>query len=298
MAQAVLILVLALFVVPKLMTLIPDVDPLMMIIGVFVMLAALQQMGFQMGAQGEDSRPGGRDGRGADGGSTGRRGATPESERLAQGPIKVLREAERCFDNNNSARACELAKEVLELDPELARAWEVLAMAQKEEGLREEASATVRKARELHQVDSKKLQMLARELDAGRTPEDIAKEFEVKGEGFFGRRQYDLAADCYAKALEAMGTSSVGSVSRLQIVRRRCDCAQQLQDWGTCRRDATELLAADPQDTHVLLQRAASNEALEKFKDALDDARQLLLIEPRNAAANRIANSCKHALRD
>merc|ERR1712032_418598 len=83
---------------------------------------------------------------------------------------------------------------------------------------------------------------------------------------------------------------------RLRLLRRRAECAQQLHDWSVCRRDATEVLEADPNDARALLQRASANEALEKFAAALDDARKLLAMDPKNPVANRLVHNCQKAL--
>merc|ERR1712113_234860 len=96
---------------------------------------------------------------------------------------------------------------------------------------------------------------------------------------------YDLAFECYNQGVDALGdpdNSSGSRVVRLRVLRRRAECAQQLHDWSVCRRDATEVLNADPSDMQMLLRRASANEALEKFAAALDDARKLLSVDPKN----------------
>mmetsp|Transcript_29866 Transcript_29866/g.78640 ORF Transcript_29866/g.78640 Transcript_29866/m.78640 type:complete len:302 (+) Transcript_29866:182-1087(+) len=293
----ILVLIVAMFGVPKLMSVMPDIDPLVMIVGLFLVLALLQQLGFQTrGASGEESqhtqRPKYR--------------AAPEEHHEESSSVastdQMLTDATRAMEQNNYQRAQELARRVADMDPESARAWELLAAAQKWQGLREEAAATVRKAMEIYEVESDGLRALARELERSESPQTIAMECEKKGEGFFSRRQYDLAVDCYTKALEVFGNGKPNSANGdkellLRLRSRRAECAQQLQDWSTCRHDATVLLEADPLDQRALMQRAAANEALEKFKDALADARKLMTLNPKSIAANRIAHNCQQALR-
>merc|ERR1719215_743555 len=125
-------------------------------------------------------------------------------------------------------------------------------------------------------------------------------EIEAKGEEFFSKRMYDLAFECYCKAVDAIGEGDGTDDStgiRLRLLRRRAECAQQLHDWSVCRRDATEILEADPSDARALLQRASANEALEKFAAALKDARKLLAMDPKNPFANRLVHNCQKALR-
>lgn len=292
-----LVLMMALFGVPKLMSMMPDFDPLMLIVGVFVILALVQQLGFAQ--QGDDS------GAARGNGQAQRRQAeeTTKKETSSRNlniPL-LLKDAEKALEQNGWARVQELAKRILEADPENVRAWELLATGQKWEGNRDEAAATVRKAQETYEVDSKGLQALARELSSSQPSAAMVKECEKKGEDFIARRQYDLAADCYSKALESIGEAPEAQDAkdmRFRLARRAAECAQQLQDWSTCRRWATVILEADPSDKQALLQRAAANEALEKFKAALEDARKLLSLDPTSRAANRISHNCQQALRD
>lgn len=305
----------ALFGVPKLIAFMPDFDPLMLIVGIFVLLAGAQHLGLVGAAEGPGGpgrgqssghRPHEEQSRDHSGGYAsssrqgGRRSARDEKGPKAEAQ-ELLLDAERCLAQNSYARVQELARKVTDLDPENVRAWELLATAQKWEGKRREAAETVRKAREIYEVDSQALKAIAEELasasaDPSAAAAAVAAECEAKGEEFIARRQYDLAAECFDKAFVALEASE-DKAARLRVLRRQAECAQQLQDWTACRRAATGVLEEEPNDTVCLLRRAAANEALEKFKAALDDARKLLAMEPKNAAANRIVHNCQQALR-
>eukprot|EP00425_Heterocapsa_triquetra_P010493 CAMPEP_0195133524 /NCGR_PEP_ID=MMETSP0448-20130528/148943_1 /TAXON_ID=66468 /ORGANISM="Heterocapsa triquestra, Strain CCMP 448" /LENGTH=283 /DNA_ID=CAMNT_0040171573 /DNA_START=20 /DNA_END=867 /DNA_ORIENTATION=+ len=277
-AMQVLVLIVAVFGVPKLMAILPDFDPLLLIVGIFIALAALQQLGFSISGPEGDERPK-RPQRSSANASSGQEASSADGSEL-------LKDAERALEHNNYARAQELAQKVADADPENCRAWEVLATAQKWQGKRKEALATVRNARDLYEVDSAGLRELAKDLDRSHSPAAAATENEAKGEEFLTKRQYDLAAECFAQAMEVLGEPGEGEDEhrplRLRVLRRQAECSQQLQDWGTCRRAATAVLEADPNDKQALLMRAAANEALEKFKAALDDARKLLSLDPRH----------------
>lgn len=296
----VLVFLAAIFVVPRLMQYLPDLDPLVVIIGLFVVLGLLQHLGIvsaNAGQPGETSQDRRRWNAGQNS------NAAEEQTSRAPSLDELLSEAERCLKQNSYVRVQELASKATDVDPENARAWELLATAQKWEGKREEALATVKKAQDMYEVQSAGLTSLAKELEQAESPADIAAECEAKGEDFIGKRMYDLASECYTKAIDALdagghGDSADDKALRLRLHRRRAECAQQLQDWGVCRRDATVLLEADPNDSAALMQRAAANEALEKFKAALEDARKLRTIDPKNTAANRIIHNCQQALRD
>lgn len=285
----------AFFVAPKLMQYIPNFDPLMAIVGLFLLLAAAQHLGLVGSVDANGEAPSAGRSRGS---NRNRRSEEEDSAPTLEGQ---LAEAERCIKQNAYDRAQILAQKAADLDPESARAWELLATAQKWSGQREEALATVKKAKDIYEVDSPALSALLQELGESKSPADIATECETKGEEFMSKRMYDLAVGCYTQAVEALEATEVLRADRslhLRLLRRRAECAQQLQDWSLCRRDATALLEEDPNDPRALLQRAAANESLEKFKAALEDARKLLSIDPKSAVANRIVHNCQKALRD
>eukprot|EP00933_Yihiella_yeosuensis_P047296 TRINITY_DN43044_c0_g1_i1.p1 TRINITY_DN43044_c0_g1~~TRINITY_DN43044_c0_g1_i1.p1 ORF type:complete len:303 (+),score=82.70 TRINITY_DN43044_c0_g1_i1:73-981(+) len=298
-SQHFLLIFLAIFVVPRLMQFVPNFDPLVMIICVMGSVALLQHLGLA-GTAGaaEDDEGDAPPPRGSR-----RRQEERNEQSRDETPEELLAEAERCLEQNSYSKAQEITRKVTDNDPENAKAWEILATALKWEGKRKEAAAVVKKAREVYEVSSPALAKLEKELSENSSSSSskmaIAKENEAKGEAFVAKRQYDLAAECFAKAFEACDENAEGPAAeqKLRILRRSAECSQQLQDWGACRRAASAVLEADPNDMTALMQRAVSNEALEKFSAALEDARKLMSLDPKNKAANRIAHSCQQALR-
>eukprot|EP00927_Polykrikos_kofoidii_P050857 TRINITY_DN44705_c0_g1_i1.p1 TRINITY_DN44705_c0_g1~~TRINITY_DN44705_c0_g1_i1.p1 ORF type:complete len:330 (-),score=61.39 TRINITY_DN44705_c0_g1_i1:301-1167(-) len=284
------VVLLAIFILPRA----GDLDPLLVIFGIFIIIALLQHVGI-VGAPSGDPENADRDHSGSS--RRGGRDRGDQKEKVSELSSKdLVSDAELCLSQNNYSRVKDLATKATDLDPECARAWELLATAQKWEGKREEALATVRKAHDLYEVKSSGLTALAKELEGNHDPGALAAECERKGEAFVGRRQYDLAFECYTQAIDALGETNNGSTA-IRLRRQRAECAQQLQDWSVCRRDATAVLEQEPNDAKVLLQRAAANEALEKFSAALDDARKCLSMDPKNSAANRILHNSQQALR-
>lgn len=287
------VIIAAIFVVPKLMSIMPNFDPLLMIIGLFGILALVQQL------QTSGMESGGQDGDQPKRRASGE--ARESSSRAQRSPEELLEEAERCLQQNSWEKVQGLAKQVTDTDPENARAWELQVIALKWDGKREEALSVVERARDLYEAKSSKLDELFKELSSVESPVDMATECETKGDEFISKRQYDLATDIVQKALDALesaeNTSEV-SAQRLRLQRRKAECAQQLQDWGACRRAATAVLEVDPDDSQALLQRAVSNEATEKYSAALEDARKLLTLDPKSrSVANRIVHNCQQALK-
>lgn len=278
------------------------IDPLMVFFSLFVIVGALQHLGLggEAQAQGEGEAPTSRAKQAARQNGSRHREENDPQARGTQSLETCISEAERCLGNNNYDRAELLAKQATDMDAECAKAWELLATAQQWAGKREEALTTVKSALETFEVQSEGLNKLKRDLQS-KSPAEIAVECEAKGQEFMSKRMYDLAIDCYNKAIDALEAAEVAAADRplfLRLRRSRAECSQQLQDWSLCRKDATVLLEEDPSDARALLQRAAANEALEKFKAALEDARKLLTIDSKSVAANRIAHNCQQALRD
>lgn len=289
------------FVVPRIMEFLPNFDPLMIIILIFGLLAGAQHFGFvEQGHTSEAERLSSQRARQQ------KSWDDQDDTKKPDDPIETLLEnAEQALGQNNYKRVQELAQKLLDLDPENTRAWEMLVLSLKFEGNRSEAAANAKKAFELYEVDSETLKKLRQELHGKcdvAAAATLAGENAQKGDDFVSKRQYDLAIDCYNRCIETLKPEGQEKVHEdfkelyLKSIRNRAVCAQQLQDWGTCRRDATVLLEIDPNDKQALMQRAASNEALEKFAAALEDARKLLSLDPKNTAANRMVHNCQKAI--
>lgn len=285
----------AIFVVPRLMELLPSFDPLMMLMGLVGFAAVLQHVAGvnlerEAAAGGAAGRPEPR--------QSNRREQQYQAKESPQASLDtLLSDAEKCIDQNNWDGARKRAQSAIDLDPESSRAWELLVTAHKLSGDKAAAKAAAEKATDIYEVDSAKLRTLRRELSETKPAAEVAAEHEARGEDFFTKKRFDLAVEWYSKGLEAIESApSKAPDFRLRLLRRRCDCSQQLQDWSTCRADASSVLELEPQDQKALLQRAISLEALEKFKLALVDARALLAIDPKNTVANRIVHSCQREL--
>jgi tetratricopeptide (TPR) repeat protein len=285
-ASRVGVLFFAMFAVPQLMRFVPDFDPLLIIVGVFGVLGLLQHLGGPEAATEEERAN-----------LNARKRPAQRAEPQEESTQELVAEAQKCLEQNSWTAAADRARKAIDKDPECVKAWEVLATSLKWQGMREEALEAVQKARDFYELESAELTALAAELTGpSQAPGAAVDECETKAHDFKAKRQFDLAFECYTKALEALGDGK-DEPRCLILLRGRAECAQQLQDWSVCRQDASILLEKDPNDTQALLMRAASNEALEKFAAALEDARKLLSLGAGGAAANRIVQNCRQALR-
>lgn len=289
----------AIFVLPRLMNYIPSFDPLTMIMGLFGIIAVVQHIT----SANLEEETGGKRGR-DDGEAPSEAGRRAQQRRRGQASDysssrqsdsleTLLAEAQKCTEQNNWEGANKRAQKAIDLDPECAVAWEILITALKFSGKKDEAKEALNKATDIYEVSSAKLKALDKELKGQRDVQAELKELEARGEDFFGKRRFDLAVEWYTKGLDI---PDVPQESRLRLLRRRAECAQQLHDFSLCRTDTTEILNLEPQDSKALLQRAISLEALEKYKLALEDARKLLALDPKNTVANRIVHSCQREL--
>ena len=67
----------------------------------------------------------------------------------------------------------------------------------------------------------------------------------TKGSG----ARFDQAAEAYSRAIEELGDH--GGDLRVALLNNRAACSQQLGDWSAVRKDASAVLAAEPQNLKV-----------------------------------------------
>eukprot|EP00403_Amphidinium_massartii_P043322 CAMPEP_0178441256 /NCGR_PEP_ID=MMETSP0689_2-20121128/37371_1 /TAXON_ID=160604 /ORGANISM="Amphidinium massartii, Strain CS-259" /LENGTH=224 /DNA_ID=CAMNT_0020064397 /DNA_START=16 /DNA_END=686 /DNA_ORIENTATION=+ len=195
----------AMLLAPSVLALLPSIDPLFVIMGLFALLALAQQAGLTGGDESavpESART-----------RRGQSSEKQEAEEREPSVSELLEDAERCMKQNSYQAAQDIAAKAADKDPECSRAWELQASALKWLGQRKEAAALLRKAIDLYEVDSPGVQALLKELESGASPLATATECESKCEELFGKRQYDLALECSNKGLEALGVSATSSSS-------------------------------------------------------------------------------------
>jgi len=193
------------------------------------------------------------------------------------------------------AEAAEEAHKAVHINPESADGWVAVVQALRSAGQVQEALKAAEQAVGLYEVQDSRLSVLVSELS--RSPEEVANEHKARGNDLFKEHRFQEARDAYTAALEALPTDGCDKL-RAACLGNRAACGHQIHDWDNVITDASQALTLQPDSVKVRLRRALACEAVEKYKDALSDARIVLRAEPRHPQANAIQHRAGKALRE
>lgn len=123
--------------------------------------------------------------------------------------------------------------------------------------------------------------------EEARKRSGMSREEQLKAEGndCFKASQFDTAIAKYTQALQLCSDKS--SKLALACYGNRAACHQQQSNFSAVVEDCSHVLEHDQNNQKALLRRALSFEGLERYRSALADVRQLLLLCPTNAIANK-----------
>lgn len=126
----------------------------------------------------------------------------------------------------------------------------------------------------------------------------LSKEEKMKEEGnaLFKKGFFDQALDVYTKALKACKDQK-GELA-VAIRNNRAGCYQQLSDFHAVVQEANFVLEQQPDNLKALLRRMLALEPLEKYEEALADARKIIQAAPGNEAANKMQHRLSKIVRD
>ncbi|CAH1772776.1 unnamed protein product [Owenia fusiformis] len=111
------------------------------------------------------------------------------------------------------------------------------------------------------------------------------KELKEEGNTYFKQGKYEDALTCYAKALSL---SEEGDKEKATYFKNKAACHLKLEKYSAAIEDTTSALEISPNDPKALFRRCQAYQHLEKYEDAYKDARQLLNVDPKNAAIQPI----------
>ncbi|KAL6055942.1 putative Stress-inducible protein STI1-like [Balamuthia mandrillaris] len=111
------------------------------------------------------------------------------------------------------------------------------------------------------------------------SPAMIAKE---EGNLFFRQSNYEAAIAKYTKAIEL----STNEEEKAVFYTNRATCYAQLQDHVQVVADCSEAIKVKP-SAKALIRRGLAYEFLEKYKNALEDMRQALALDPSAVVASK-----------
>eukprot|EP00040_Diaphanoeca_grandis_P023511 m.128065 g.128065 ORF g.128065 m.128065 type:complete len:255 (-) comp29311_c0_seq2:2222-2986(-) len=138
---------------------------------------------------------------------------------------------------------------------------------------------------ELHHVsDENEVAVVDEVEDEEVTKERVAKalELKLKGNTCFKEGDFAEALSLYTDAIEACPAKHP---NQAPLYANRAACSQKMDDHEACVEDCTAALEIQPDYPKVIFRRAISEDKLEKFEDALEDYKQVVINEPSNHIA-------------
>ncbi|GAB1600206.1 protein unc-45 homolog B-like [Argonauta hians] len=112
-----------------------------------------------------------------------------------------------------------------------------------------------------------------------------ATALKEKGNTLFKNNQYEEAISVYTDALDQ---KDVPVEEKIACLKNRSACYLKTKQYLFAVADATEALKENPHDTKALYRRCQGYQEMGQIEDAYKDATQLLKIDPKNQAVQKI----------
>jgi stress-induced-phosphoprotein 1 len=200
------------------------------------------------------------------------------------------------------AEAADDGKACLDRDPSFLKGYHRAASALKELARFEEGVKLLEKGL-VHHPGNEDLQGLLADMRAAFEREEKKRKARLTGpdklkdEGneLFKAAKFEEAIRKYSAALDA--TPDKSSALAASIYNNRAACHQQLSNFTAVVDDTTMVLETDPKNLKALLRRGLALEALEKYRAALNDIREVLAMDPTSDIANRAQHRIGQAVR-
>lgn len=123
-----------------------------------------------------------------------------------------------------------------------------------------------------------------------------AERAKEEGNVLFRKGLFEEAAERYTWALGLCEEPDGGLA--LSIRNNRAACNHQISDFGSVVKDTNFVLEREPQNVKALVRRMLALEPLERYEQAFEDARAVLLQQPRHEVANKVQHRLGKLVRD
>mmetsp|Transcript_21115 Transcript_21115/g.59029 ORF Transcript_21115/g.59029 Transcript_21115/m.59029 type:complete len:303 (-) Transcript_21115:162-1070(-) len=124
-----------------------------------------------------------------------------------------------------------------------------------------------------------------------------AERLKEEGNELFKKGFFEKALEVYVKALKACSKDPKGELA-VAIHNNCAGCYQQLSDFRAVVKETNFVLERQPDNIKALVRRMLAFEPLEKYEEALADARHVIRLAPGNEAANRMQHRLGKLVRD
>lgn len=191
------------------------------------------------------------------------------------------------------------AKRCVELKPSFVKGYLRGAMALRALERPAEALALLKRA----PVNDEACDLLAQirpEVEAAEKAriEALPEAERAKEEGnvLFRKGLFEAAAEKYGEAL-GLCEEPTGALA-LSLRNNRAACNHQVSDFSAVIKDTNFVLEREPHNFKALVRRMLALEPLERYEQALQDARAVLSQDPRNERANKVQHRLGKLVRD
>lgn len=185
------------------------------------------------------------------------------------------------------------------LRPDFMKGFLRGAMALEQLGRKKEAYDLLTKSpkdKEVEQLVAKlkpEVEALEKQRIASLTGPEKKKE---EGNALFKKGMFEQALEVYTAALKLCKDEK--DEMALAIRNNRAGCYSQLSDFHSVVKETSFVLEHQPDNAKALMRRMQALEPLEKYKQAVEDARHVLRLLPGNDLANKLQHRLSKIVRD
>lgn len=191
------------------------------------------------------------------------------------------------------------AKRCMKLRPDFAKAFFRAGTILRALKRPEEALDLLRKAPTNSDIEQliAKVQPEAEKAKKARTTSlSGAEKMKEQGNDLFKRGLFEQARDMYTKALKAC--SDPNGELAVAIHNNLAGCYSQLSDFQAVVKETNFVLERQPDNLKALMRRMLALEPLEKYEQALEDARRVIRQAPGDEKANKLQHRLSKLVRD
>lgn len=127
----------------------------------------------------------------------------------------------------------------------------------------------------------------------------LQERLKEEGNALFKKSAFEEAIDKYTQAIALMPHEYGKELNPIAVscYNNRAACHQQLGHYKHVTEDCSTVIENDPKNVKALLRRGLALEALEKYRSALSDIREVLAIDPSIEMANKAQHRIGQAVR-
>lgn len=177
---------------------------------------------------------------------------------------RIKKEVIELQRNEQVAALCRSAEEMMK-NGDVGGAYKALELASRQDA----GNADIER---MMKVVKPKYEALENQRKAGLSSTEKYKE---KGDDLYKAADFEGAIEWYSKCITKLGMND-SSELMLKARSNRAACYKQISNFDGTIEDCSEVLMIDPENVKALIRRAQAFEAVERYRYALQDVKQVL----------------------